>query len=282
MVNLGMIPKTMANIHPTSILDGDITIAEDAIIGPNCVLEGDIVIGSGCHLIGNVFLTGKLEMGSENVVYPFSCIGFAAQDINFSADKYEPGIVIGNNNTFREGTTVHRATQELPTTIGDHNIFMTTSHVGHDCQVANYVTMVTNTALGGHVQVQDRVLVGGASSVHQFVTIGSGAMLAAGLITTYDVLPYFLLTGYNIVGSINIIGMRRIGMSSEEITKRKDIYKLLYRSEHSMGKAIEILRSKKDMIAQEYINAIDTSRRGIVPRSFEKRTERRSSVVEVD
>ena len=272
----------MAQIHPSAVLDGNITIADDVVVGPNCVLQGDIVIGSGCHLVGSVYLNGKLVMGSRNVVYPFSCIGFAAQDIQFPHDQFEPGIVIGNDNTFREGCTVHRATQKIPTTIGNHNLLMTTSHVGHDSQVANRVTLVTDSALAGHVHVHDKVIVSGSSAAHQFVTLGCGAMLAGGLVTTYDVLPHFLLTGYNIVGSINLVGMRRSGMSSDEITRRKEIYKLLYRSEHTLSRAIEILRSQEDAVAQEYIDAIDHSRRGIVPKATNKRTARRGSVIEVD
>ena len=171
----------MPTIHPTAELNGDITLADDVVIGPNCVLQGDISIGTGTTLVGNVYLTGKLSMGRRNVVYPFSCIGFAGQDVNYSNDIYEPGIVVGNDNTFREGCSVHRATQELPTTIGDNNYFMTTAHVGHDCQIENHVTMVTDSCLGGHVHVQDRVIIGGMGGAHQFTKIGKGAMIAGGL-----------------------------------------------------------------------------------------------------
>ncbi len=272
----------MAQVHPTALLEGNITLNDDVVVGPNCVLRGDITIGSGTELIGSSYFTGKLVMGERNIVYPFSSIGFAAQDINYAADQYEPGIVIGNDNTFREGCTVHRATQELPTTIGDHNVLMTTAHVGHDCQIGNHVTIVSNTCLGGHVHVHDNALLGGSSGAHQFVTIGKGAMIAAFVMTTYDILPYFMLTGINVVGSINVIGMRRTGMEPSEITSRKDIYKLLYRSKHSLGKAIELLRDRDDAIAMEYIEAIDTSRRGIVPLPSEHRAARRNMAVKAD
>lgn len=270
----------MPQIHSTAILEGDISLAEDVVIGPHCVLKGEITIGAGSTIIGNAYLTGKLVMGERNTVYPFACIGFAAQDVNYPADLFEPGIVIGDGNTFRENATVHRATQDVPTTIGNNNFLMTTSHVGHDCRVGNNVTLVSNSALGGHVHVQDKVIVGGGSAVHQFVTIGKGAMIAAGLTTTYDVLPYFLLTGYNIVGSVNLIGMRRGGMDREEITRRKEIFKLLYRSDHSHNKTVEMLTEQNDPIALEYIAAIDSSRRGIVPCANATRNARRGTSVE--
>ena len=269
----------MPTIHKTAVLDGDITLADDVVVGPNCVLQGEISIDAGTTLIGSVYLTGKLSIGKRNVVYPFSCLGFAAQDVNYANDMYEPGIVIGDENTFREGCTVHRATQDLPTTIGNNNYLMTTAHVGHDCLIENHVTMVTDSSLGGHVQVQDNVIIGGSSGVHQFVKIGTGAMIAGGSIATYDVLPYFMLTGVNIVGSINVIGMRRSGMDNEERTRRKEIFKLLYRSGQSLAKSIEELKTHDDPIAKEYVDSIEQSKRGIVPLNTENRMARRGALV---
>jgi len=270
----------MAKIHPTALLEGEINLADDVVIGPHCVLRGNITIGSGTTLLGNAYLTGSLSMGEGNVIYPFSSIGFAAQDVNYASDLYEPGIVIGNENIFRENITLHRATQKSPTTIGNNNYFMTTAHVGHDCHIGNHVTMVTGSCLGGHACLQDNVIIGGMSGAHQFVTIGRGAMLAGSFITTYDVLPYFMLTGTNTVGSINIIGMRRSGMKNNERTRRKEIFKLLYRSGKSLGKAIEELKTQDDEIAREYIDAIEQSKRGIVPLTTENRSARRGTLVE--
>ena len=267
----------MPEIHPTAIIEGDVTLADDVVIGPHCVLQGEIVIGSGTRLIGNCYLTGKLQMGDDNVVYPFSCIGFAAQDLNFAHDQYEPGIVIGNGNTFREGFTVHRATQEIPTKICNDNLFMTTSHVGHDCQVANNTTIVTDASLGGHVHIQDNVIVGGGTLVHQFCTIGEGALLAGGMMTTLDVAPYFMLTGSNVVGSLNIIGMRRSGMDRGEITRRKEIFKLIYRSGQTISASIEQLLADGDAVAQEYSAFIEHSRRGIVAPISQNRLQRRGA-----
>ena len=254
----------MANIHPTAIIGKEVSLPDDVIIGPNCVLEGDITIGEKTRLIGNVYLTGKLNIGQSNVIYPFTCIGFAAQDINFPNDMYTPGITIGDNNTFREGVTVHRATQKKPTTIGSNNLFMTTSHVGHDCNIGDFNTIVTDVSLGGHVHVHNHAIVGGGTVVHQFVTIGTGAMLSGGMITTADIAPHFMMTGSNVVGSINLIGMRRKGMDRSEIKMRQNIYKLIYRSGNSFAKSVEILKEMDHQVALEYATFIETSRRGLI------------------
>jgi len=267
----------MPEIHPTAILDGKISLADDVVIGPHCVLTGDITLGGGTTLIGNCYLTGTLSMGEGNTVYPFSTLGFAPQDINYPNDQYEPGLVIGDKNIFREHTTVHRATQEKPTTIGHENMFMASSHVAHDCVVGNNNTLVNCVLLAGHVHLQDQILIGGDAAIHQFVTVGTGAMIIGMGYASYDVLPHFMITGPNIVGSINIVGMRRSGMDRKEITRRKEIFKLLYKSENSHNKSVDILKKQNDPIALEYIEAIETSRRGIVPRVHTTRNARRGT-----
>jgi len=269
----------MPEIHPTAVLEGNISLADDVVIGPHCVLQGDVTIGSATRLIGNCYITGTLVMGQRNLVYPFTCIGFAGQDANYPHDKYEPGIVIGDDNTFREGVTIHRATRDIPTTIGNNNVFMTTSHVGHDCQIANNTILVTDSTLGGHVYIQDDVIIGGGTGVHQFVSIGAGAFLHGGSFTTFDVAPYFMLTGGNIVGSLNLVGMRRSGMDREDITKRKEIFKLLYRSDHIFSKSLELLKDDDDPIAMEYVAFIEASRRGLVKPELQRRSQRRGSAI---
>ncbi len=269
----------MPEIHPTAILDGDIKLADDVVIGPHCVLTGDITIGSGTTLIGNCYITGQLTMGCNNTVYPFCTLGFAAQDVSCPSDYYEPGIVIGDDNTFRESFTVHRATKDVPTTIGNKNLFMAQSHVGHDCVIGSNNTLVNCVLLAGHVHIKDRVLIGGDAAVHQFVTIGSGAMIIGMGYASYDVLPYMMITGPNIIGSINIVGMRRSGMSKDNIQRRKEIYKLLYKSGKTIKCAAEQLKADGDEIALEYVAYIEQSRRGVIPAFHAKRTERRGVTI---
>lgn len=269
----------MPEIHPTAILDGNISLADDVTIGPNCVLTGDISLGAGTALIGNVYLTGKLHMGIQNTVYPNTSIGFAAQDSSFPLDKYEPGIVIGDRNIFRESFTAHRATKETPTTIGNDNMFMASSHVAHDCIIGNQNTLVNCVLLAGHVHLQNKILIGGDAAVHQFVTIGTGAMIIGMGYASYDLLPYFMITGPNIVGSINIIGMRRSGMPNTEIRRRTDIYKLLYKSGNAINTSVKQLKAEGDPVALEYVQLIESSRRGIIAPFHTTRSERRGIVI---
>ncbi|HMN95440.1 MAG TPA: acyl-ACP--UDP-N-acetylglucosamine O-acyltransferase [Phycisphaerales bacterium] len=261
----------MASIHPTAILEGEIECAEDVVVGPGCVLRGPlgrpIAIGPGTRLIGRCWLEGPLRLGARNTVYPFAALGMAPQDLKFHPEEPGAGLVIGDENVFRENVTLHRATsQERPTAIGSRNYFMAGSHAGHDCQVGDGCILANGAALGGHVLLGDRVIIGGGCMVHQFCRIGRGAMLSGGVGTGRDVPPFFTLTGINVVGSINLVGLRRSGADSATIEAVRWVYSTLYRRGTAPRGALAALRTRIDEpTVREYIEFIESSRRGICP-----------------
>lgn len=257
----------MPEIHPTTITEGEAQLAEDVVIGPHCVLTGPITIGAGTRLIGNVYVQGPLTMGGGNTVYPFTCLGFAPQHGKYDPNEPGEGLNIGDGNTFREHVTIHRAfTEEGPTRIGDRNYFMATSHAGHDCVVGDDCTFVNGSALGGHCIVEDRVIIGGSTVVHQFCRLGRGAMLSGAMGLGMDLPPWFMLTGNNICGSINLVGLRRSGMPREQIDEVRWVYRTLYRAGMSVKQALEAIRQRADSpIVAEYVRFIESSDRGICP-----------------
>jgi UDP-N-acetylglucosamine acyltransferase len=254
----------MATVHPTAILEGEVHLAEDVVVGPYCVLTGPLRIGAGTRLIGNVYLHGPLSIGERNLLYPFVCVGFPPQSVSFDPGKPGCGVQIGRGNTFREGVTIHRAmTDAGPTTIGDGNYFMTNSHAGHDCVIASGCIVATDAILAGHVRLDDRVNVGGGTAIHQFVRIGRGAMLSGGMGTGLDVLPFFMLTGINIVGGVNLIGMRRMNMSRAEIDRVRWAHRLICREGLPRPALLDAFEEHGDEpIVREFIDFIRTSKRG--------------------
>lgn len=257
----------MPSIHTTAILDGDINLADDVSIGPNCVLTGSITIGSGTKLIGNIYLNGPLTLGSNNVIYPFVCLGFKAQHTDADPQKPGKGIKIGNDNIFREYVSVHRAfTDDGPTTIGDRCELMVTSHVGHDCQIGDDCTLAPAVLIGGHVEVGDKTIIGGGTAIHQFCRIGKGTILTGGTVLKQDLMPYFMLTGPNIAGSINMIGLRRSGMPEDDIQDVRWVYKTMYRNGLTPKDALAEMKKRADrQIIAEYIKFIEQSERGCCP-----------------
>lgn len=269
-VRLGGVPynRRVAHVHPSAVLTGDIELAPDAIVGPNCTLAGRIRLGSGTVLIAGVHLHGPLTMGARNVCYPGVAIGFAPQDLRFDASKDGAGTVIGDGNTFREGTSIHRATRDdRPTRVGDSNYLMANSHLAHDVQLASHCILANDTLLAGHVEMADRVVTGGGAGVHQFVRVGRGAMLGGLCGASKDVCPFFTLTATNYIGGYNRIGMRRGGASAEDVDMVKTIYGLLVRDRRPYSARIAALEALAGHpVADEFIAFARASKRGLTTR----------------
>lgn len=255
----------MAQVHPTAILDGEIELAGDVVIGPSCVLSGSVTIGPGTRLIGHVYIEGSIRIGRNNLIYPFACLGFAPQHARYDPAVPGLGTVIGNDNTFRESFSVHRAfTDEAPTTIGDRNYFMANSHVGHDSHIGSDCTFVNGALIAGHVTIEDKVLMGGGSGVHQFCRVGKGAMFAGVTATTNDILPWFMHTANNICGAVNLVGLRRNGYDRDQIDEVRWVYRLVCRSDLSQPRIIETLAERRDSpIIADYLRFFELSKRPI-------------------
>lgn len=251
-------------------MEGDVSLGENVVIGPYCVLDGTagpISIGAGTRLIASVHLCGPLSIGEGNTIYPQANLGFSPQDLKWDPAKPGAGLALGDGNTFRECATVHRATsEEFPTVIGDRNYFMAGSHAGHDTRVGNDCVLANAALLGGFVVVDDRVTIGGGTGVHQFCHIGRGTMLSGGVALMQDLPPFFMLTGINFAGSINLIGLRRSGASAEMIGDVRWAFRTLYRSGLSMKSALGALHDRvQSPMINEYIAFIEQSKRGICP-----------------
>ena len=259
-------PDTASKIHSSAVVQGDVMIADDVIIGPNCVIDGTIGpirVGAGCRLIANCYLTGPLTLGEHNTLWPSVSLGTPPQDVG--TDPYKPGagLEIGNHNVFREGFTAHRAKTDTPTSIGEHNYFMSCSHVGHDCQVGNHIQLANGSLLAGHVTMGDKVIMGGGAGVHQFCRVGEGVFFRGLAGASMDVPPWCIVIETNRIAGLNLVGMRRSGMSTEDLQRRRSIFRLMYRQGLSMASVVTQLRADADPVAIEYADFIEASKRGV-------------------
>lgn len=255
----------MPRIHPSATIVGEAILADDVEIGPNCALFGPVTLGAGTKLIANACLHGPLVMGERNIVYPGASIGFAPQDVAFDRDSAGAGCVIGSGNVFRECVTIHRGKTDQPTRIGDDNYWMACSHAGHDAIVGSRNIFANSTLLGGHVELGDRIITGGNTSVHQFVRIGRGVFMTGNVATSLDVPPFFMVTGTNLAGSLNLVGMRRSGMQRDQIDAVRWVYRTLMRSGLAPRAAVERLRERAgEAIVDEYIRFVEQAKRPII------------------
>ena len=261
-------PLTMSDIiHPTAIIGPEVDLAPDVQVGPFAILEGLVRVGSGTVIEGHSCLTGPLEIGRDNVVGHGAVLGKAPQHRGYKGE--ETWVRIGNNNHFREHVTVHRGTSQGrgETRIGDRNLFMVGSHLGHDGIIGNDCTLVNGTLLAGHVELADACILSGYAAVQQRVRVGRLAMLGGLASTTKDVPPFILQQGYNCVSGLNIVGLRRSGMSAKSIDALRVSFRILYKEGRTQSAALERIEADHGNVPEvaEFLAFIRTSAIGINP-----------------
>jgi UDP-N-acetylglucosamine acyltransferase len=254
----------MAIIHPTAIVDPSVTLAEDVEIGPHVFIDADVTIGSGTRLMHGAHIGRWTVLGKENQVFPHAVIGQAPQDIGYHDE--EAWTVVGDNNIFREGVTVHRGNrQDTSTIIGNHNFFMVNSHIAHNCRIGDHVLLVNGALLGGHVEIRNRAIISGNCVVHQFVRIGELAMMRGGSSATKDVPPFCINDEMSWIRSVNLIGMRRNGFDTHRILAVKRAFKTIFRSGRRLEDSINDLEAHLELTAdvRMLIDFIRGTKRGI-------------------
>jgi UDP-N-acetylglucosamine acyltransferase len=222
----------MSQIHPTAIVDPQAVLGRDVKIGPYCVVGPGVVLGDACELLGHVTLLGPAEFGVCNTFYPYCVLGAAPQDLKFKGGPTR--LLVGSHNVFREHVTAHRGTEvdrrsQGITRIGDHNLLMIGVHVAHDSDLGSYVLLANHVQIAGHVRIEDRVVVGGVSAMHHFVTIGRDAFVGGMTRVAHDVPPYMKVMGYTqTVRGVNTEGLRRWQTPAESIKAIKAAARLLF------------------------------------------------------
>lgn len=256
-------------IHPGTIINGEVHIEEGVEIGPYCLIQGKVTIKKGTFVEGHVTLGsryGVLEIGENNHFAPGAVIGGPPQDVTYKSEPTR--LKIGNNNVFREFSTVNIATSkgDKETTIGDNNYFMAYTHIGHDCKVGNNVVIANDTHLGGHTIIDDNVTIGGVSAFNQFTKVGRGAFVAGSSVVNKDILPFSRAQGnYAVCRATNKVGLARKGYSREEVTNIHKALRILLIGSDTVEEGLSRIRSECTMSPNmEYlIDFVKTSKRGI-------------------
>lgn len=213
-----------AQIHPSAVVEEGAQIAAGCKIGPFCMIGPEVVLGPEVEIKSHAIVTGATEIGAQTVIFPFASVGEIPQDLKFAGEHTR--LVIGARNRIREHVTINTGTEGGGgiTRIGDDCLFMAGAHVAHDCQVGNGVILVNNSAIAGHCVIEDQVIVGGLSGVHQWVRIGQGAMIGAVTMVTADVIPYGLVQGpRGHLDGLNLVGLKRRGASRDDIHALRDM-----------------------------------------------------------
>lgn len=232
------------SIHPSAFVDPDAQIGDEVEIGPFAVVEAGAAIGDRCKIHARGTVKSGVTLGPDCQVHEGAVLGGLPQHI---APPGPPGgLTIGAGCIFRENSTVHRAMYaDQETRIGDACMLMVCAHVAHDCVVGDHVILTNNVMLAGHVHVGERAFLGGGCAVHQHCRVGRIAMIGGLARVAQDVLPFVTIDGdTGAVVGLNRVGLRRSGMSREEIADVKEAYRIIYRSGESFERRLDMLSTQ--------------------------------------
>jgi len=227
-------------IDPAAIIDSHAELADDVCVGAFSVIGANVKIDAGTVIGSHVVIKGPTSIGKENRIYQFTSIGEDPQDKKYAFEVTR--LEIGDRNTIREFTSMHRGTLQdnSVTKIGNDNLFMAYTHVAHDCLIGDHVIMANGASLAGHVHLNSHAILGGFTLVHQFTQIGQYSFAAMGSAITQDIPPFIMVGGKPTrPHGINSVGMERNGISAEDIRLIRNAYKIIYKMNLRLEDAIE-------------------------------------------
>ncbi|MEP0156296.1 acyl-ACP--UDP-N-acetylglucosamine O-acyltransferase [Pseudophaeobacter sp.] len=256
----------MSQIHPSAVIEEGARIGEGCQIGPFCHIGPEVVLGARVTLKSHVVITGDCEIGDDTEVFSFAVLGEIPQDLKFQGEKSRT--VIGKRNRIREHVTVNAGTEGGGgvTRIGDDGLFMAGCHIAHDAIVGDRVIVVNSAAVAGHCVLEDDVIIGGLSGIHQWVRIGRGAIIGAVTMVTNDVIPYGLVQApRGGLDGLNLVGLKRRGVTRSDITALRAAFQMLAQGE---GTFQERARRLGDETESAYVEEIVAFITGQTDRSF--------------
>lgn len=263
-------------IDKTAVIHKSAEIEKDVFIGPNVVIGENVKLASGVKIIANAYLE-HCEIGENTVISPFASIGTPPQDLGY---KNEPTkVIVGSNCLIKENVTINRAANcsDMTTRVGNKCLLMVGSHIAHNCVLEDEVILANLVTLGGHVHVGFGAFIGGMSVFHQNLRIGEMAIISGFSAARQDILPYSKGEGRPpIPQGLNVIALKRRGVSQEDRTIANNAFKLLISPEFNTSQAIEKIR--KELPTNQYVDRmiefIQTSKRGVTLKTNKSASQR--------
>lgn len=235
------------SIHPSAVIEQGAHIGNGCVIGPFCHVGPNVILHDNVTLKSHVVVTGHTTIGSDTVVFPFASLGEIPQDLKFKGE--ETRLVIGQRNRIREHVTMNTGTQGGGgvTIVGDDCLFMAGCHVAHDVHIGNRVILVNSAAVAGHCILEDDVIIGGLSGIHQFVRIGHGAIIGAVTMVTNDVIPFGLVQApRGELDGLNLVGLKRKGVARADITALRAAFQMMAQGEGTFNDRVKRMGEETD------------------------------------
>ena len=253
------------NIHPSSIVSPKAKLSDSVSVGPFSTVSDNVVIGADTRIGSHCVIEGNTTIGKGCEIFTGAVVGSRPQDLKFKGEKVF--LEIGDNNIIREYCTLNPGTREGgKTVVGNNNLLMAYSHIAHDCRIGNGCVLANNCTLAGHVTIEDKAVVGGIVAIHQFVRIGMLSIIGGCSKVVQDIPPFSTCDGHPArVYGLNLIGLRRNGITNASIKKIDQAFKIFFNSGLSVKHALE--KAEKELERTEEIlylvNFAKSSERGI-------------------
>lgn len=253
-------------IHPTAIVDPTSELDDNVEIGPYSIIGENVFIGAGTAIGSHVVIEPYVTIGPDCKIFQFAAIGAPPQSLKFKGEKTY--VKIGRASVIREFVTIHRGTGfgGGVTEVGEENFLMAYTHIAHDCKIGRKVVMANNATLAGHITIGDYATVGGLVAIHQFVRIGEYAFIGGKSAVPKDIPPYVIAAGDRVkLYGINIVGLKRDGMSQQTLSSLKKTYRIFFRIGLTVNEAFERVRAEVEQIPEviRFVEFIKSSQRGI-------------------
>ncbi|MBU1006238.1 MAG: acyl-ACP--UDP-N-acetylglucosamine O-acyltransferase [Candidatus Omnitrophica bacterium] len=252
-------------IHPTAIVDKKAKLADNVEVGPYAIIGPDVEIAGSTSVGAHVVIESHTSIGENCRIFTGAVIGSMPQDLKYKGEK--SFLKIGNNNIIREYATLNPGTEEgSVTSVGNGNLLMAYSHVAHDCKIGNGCVIANSGTLAGHVTIEDKVVIGGLTAIHQFARVGKLAMIGGCSKVVQDIPPFSTCDGHpSKVYGLNIIGLKRSGMSKDTLFALKQAFKILFYSRLIFKNAFEKVKEEiRDVEEVEYLlTFVKNSERGV-------------------
>jgi UDP-N-acetylglucosamine acyltransferase len=253
-------------IHPTAIVHPGAELGTGVEVGPYAIVGPKVKLGDQVVVDSHAVVDGRTIVGARTRIHSFASVGSKPQDLKYAGEDTE--LIVGCDNMIREYANISLGTigGGGKTIIGDGNLFMVYTHIAHDCIVGNECIFANGVAIAGHAVIGDKAVFGGLSALHQFCLVGEMVMVAAGAIVTQDVPPFVMVHGNRAQpNGLNVVGLRRSGMTQSQIADVKSAYRLIYNE----SLTIEVARSRiatdvaDDGVKSKYLDFLAASKRGV-------------------
>ncbi len=256
----------MSNIHPTAIIEAGAKVGEDVTIEPYVIIKKNVTIGNGVIIKSHAYIDGYTTIGDETVIYPGVSIGTKTQDLKFQGEK--TFVAIGKHCEIREFVTINASCREGTTvSVGDHCLIMAYCHIAHNCTVGNHVVMANGVMLAGYVTIEKFAIIGGMTPIHQFVRVGSYAMVGGQSRIGNDIPPYTLGGGipYRLRG-LNLVGLKRHNFKYDLRKALSQVFRLTYRSGYHLTDALKAIETsvERSQPVEHWLTFCRSSKRGLI------------------